>query len=145
MVTLNPKNTASIVTLAQPVNSKSRMRLWTAEVVRDSGLITGTPKLHRDTLIERMSVKVGFKTRRLEIEAAPRSIILLDKWAGNNLSAAFHQRVWPGETGEDGRTGLGDQVAWGVASPPRGSVSGSSGGGGGGGRGFLDTGNFADL
>ena len=67
--------------------------------------------------------------------SAARSIILLDKWAGNNLSAAFHARVWPGETGEDGRTGLGDQVAWGVASPPRGSVSGGSGGGG---RGFAD-------
>ncbi len=129
-LTLSPSNSASIPTLAQPVNSKSQVRMWTAEVDPQTGTIIGTPKLHVRAQIERMPVRFGRNVRRIDIEAACRGVKLLDRYEGNSASAAFRRRVWPGETGSDGRLELGAQVAWGAPSPPGGTVTSGVGGGG---------------
>lgn len=129
---LKPASDISIPTLAQPNNAKSRVRAWLGESDAATGAIVGTPRLEFDGLVERMSVRVGRGARSLVIDAAARPIKLLDFFAGQAMSSAYHKRVWPGETGEDARTGLGIPVAWGAPSPPRGSVTGGGSGGGSG-------------
>lgn len=138
-ITFLPKNGGSIPTLAQPINQRSRVKAWIAEVDSDSGLVVGTPTLMFNGVLERLGVKFGRNLRTVEMEIAANGVLLLNRYEGNARSESFHRRVWPGEAGEDNRSGLGVSVAWGAPSPPRGTT-GYAGNGvvGGGGRGLTE-------
>jgi hypothetical protein len=129
--TLLPKDSASIATIAAQVNQSSAVRMVIAEIDPETGAITGTPSEEFLGVIERLAVKTGPGVRTLEVEVAASAVRLLSKNEGNRCSSAFHKTVWPGETGEDNRTGLSTRVAWGAASPPQSTVTVASTGGGG--------------
>ena len=132
-LTLAPASGVSIPTLANPANARSPVRMWLVDVDQATGLPTETPAPKFIGVIEKLSVRLGENSRLLTIDTAAVNVRLLDRYEGNHCSSAFHKRVWPGETGEDHRTGLQGVVAWGAPSPPRGSTFGGGGGGGGGG------------
>jgi hypothetical protein len=121
-----PATTAAAAELSNPAFQNSRVRFWQARVNEQTGEIDGEPELLRDLLLDTTTLRPGRGTRKLEMEligAAERLFLVND---GNVLSPRFHKSVWAGETGLDNATGVTLSVAWGVAAPARGTVSGTS-------------------
>ena len=128
-LTFLPKDSAAAATISQPEYQNSPIRFWLAEVDPASGNVVGTPSLLADMLLDTTEMISGRGYRRLEIGMITRAERLFLINEGNTLSPTFHQSVWPGETGLDNATGVALSVAWGVVSPPRGTVNAGSGGG----------------
>lgn len=129
---LIPASTAAAADLSQPGFQRSRVRLWLAEYVVDTGLISGEPDLLFDGQIDQTSLTGGRETRELAMTIVSLAERLFERNIGNSLAAGFWKSIWPGDTGHDNATGLGKPIAWGVEAPP--STSGAYYGGGGGGR-----------
>ncbi|QAY77928.1 hypothetical protein [Sphingosinicella sp. BN140058] len=130
-----PSSTAAAATLSRPDFQNSRVRFYLAEVNEATGAVIGTPELLFDGLLDKTDLKLSRGTRRLEVDfiSTAERLFLINE--GNVLSSRFHKSVWPGELGLDNATGLQVSVAWGVAGPPRGSITSAAGGGGGSGFG----------
>lgn len=134
-LTFLPASTAAAATLSSPSYQSSRVRFWLARVDEATGEIDGTPELLADMLLDTTALRVSRGQRALDMEliaAAERLFLIND---GNVLSPRFHKSIWPGETGLDNATGVPLTVAWGVESPPRGTVAGGGAGGYSGGAG----------
>jgi hypothetical protein len=101
--------------VTQPGSQKSRVRLWLAEYVPSTGLISGSPDLLFDGQVDQMSW-VGFR-HELHVTATSQAERLLLRNTGNTLNPAFHKSVWSGEKGHDNAIGLTVPIAWGVESP----------------------------
>lgn len=119
-ITMLPASTAAAATLSRPEYQNSRLRLYVAEIDPDTGLPIGAPDQQADWQTDTTVLRIGKGSRSLDIGCVSRAQRLLALNEGNVLSSAAHQRVFPGETGFDQATGLTNDVAWGVASPPRG-------------------------
>lgn len=107
----------------------SRVRFWLAEVAAATGLVSGTPVLLFDGLVDTVGWRAG--PRELVLGLADRAERLFAVNRGNVAGSAFHKSVWSGEKGFDNATDVEVAVAWGTAGPPRGVSYGSGGGGGG--------------
>jgi hypothetical protein len=135
VLTFVPADGAAAATLSQPTYQNSRMRLWLAEVDA-TGNVTGTPELIEDMLLDSTVLRVNRGERILDLGMISRAEKLFLANEGNGCTARFHKSVWPGELGLDNANGAQVTVAWGVESPPRGSVSGANSFGGSGGFGI---------
>ena len=138
-ITMMPPGATAPSDLSQPGFQTSRTRLWIAEYDADTGLIDGTPDLKFDGFVDQTTITRGRSTYSLDMTIVADGERLFQRNIGNSLNPAFHQSVWPGETGENNATGLGRAVAWGVESPP------SAYAGGGGGSFNVWTGKWADM
>lgn len=136
-ITFNPPDDTSAVTIASPEYQGARIICHLAEIDPATGMVTGTPDLVFDGIIDVPTLRMGRGSRSVEFSVVGRTDKLLLLREGNTLSTAFHSSVWPGELGFDNATGIQLTRAWGVKSPPRGAsaVGGSYGGFGGGGGG----------
>ena len=122
-VTMLPKSTAAAIEISQPAYQGSRIRMWVAEIDEATGQIIGQPDLQADWQLDRTTLRSKRGERQVTIDCVSRSQRLLAKVEGNTLSSAFHSSIFPGERGFDNATGLEAPFAWGVASPPRGTVA----------------------
>jgi hypothetical protein len=95
----------------------ARLRMWTAEVDENTGVIAGTPELEVDAMIDVATLKHGEKGRMLDLDCVSSLQRLFDLNEGNVLSGEAHRRVHPGELGLNNTTGVGKQFAWGASSP----------------------------
>jgi hypothetical protein len=135
-----PVDTAAAADLSQPGFQGSPIRFWQAQVDEATGTVIGTPELLADCELDTTVLKIGPRSRRLEIGFIQAAERLFSINEGNVLSPRFHKSIWPGELGFDNATGIGTAVAWGVAGGPRGSSMSGAGGGGAGGLGGSDDG-----
>ena len=134
-LTFLPASTAAAATLSSPTYQMSPLRFWLAEVDPATGEVVGTPDLVADRLLDTTTLRSGKSEeggyRYLDVGMISTAERLFLTNEGNSLTSRFHKSVWPGEQGFDNATGVGLQVAWGVKSPPRGTVAIGGGGGGG--------------
>lgn len=99
----------------------SRIRIWTAEVDADTGLIIGTPDNLADWLVDYPEIEIDQGVRRLTLNCVSHAQRLFETSLGNSLSPKFHERIYPGEFGFRNAVGVATAVPWGAASAPRGS------------------------
>jgi hypothetical protein len=138
-VTFHPEQDAHAVTVANPAFQGARIFCHLAEIVAATGLVTGTPDLVFDGIIDVPTLRMGKNARAVDFTVVGRSDKLFLLREGNTLSRAFHTSIWLGENGFDNATGIEMAVPWGVKSPPRGTAGPTNWGGGyGGGGGFGD-------
>lgn len=127
-LTFLPSSVADAADLSSPAFQGSRIRFWIAEVNHSTGLISGTPELLADMVLDTTELRLGRGTRRLEMGLVDAGERLFLTNEGNTLSPRHHKAVWPGELGLDNATGKPVAVAWGVTAPPRGTTAGNGGG-----------------
>lgn len=102
----------------------SRVRVWLGEVDSD-GVTVSTATQLADMLvdtIERRQSAGGEDVLVLGLIGRPEKLFLTSE--GNVCSERFHKSVWSSEDGFNNCTDLRGFIAWGAASPPRGSSSG---------------------
>lgn len=134
-LTFSPAPDAEPATINSPLLQGTRLRMWIAEIDRETGLIDGVPDLMLDSIVDVTKLKLGRGSVVLDVDIVSRSERLFIVNEGNVLSGEFHRRIYPGETGLDNAIGVPTVVAWGVVSSPRGTSYASGGGYGGGGAG----------
>lgn len=122
-LTFLPSELAAAVELSRPGYQGSRVRLWIAEIGSD-GRPVGEPEQIADWQTDKTVLKRAARSRTLDMVCVSRSQRLLIRNDGNAMSTSAHQRVFPGERGHDNAVGLEIDVAWGVATPPRGVQAG---------------------
>lgn len=121
---------AAVSALSSGAIQKSRVRLWLAEYDTTTGEVVGTPELRFIGFVDQPQASFAFRQLTLQITAVPELEAMFFKDTGNGLSISFHKALYPGELGHDNASGLSIPIAWGVESPPRGSVYFGGGGGG---------------
>lgn len=111
-------------------NQGARLRLWTAEIDEDTGLIIGEAQQEADWIVDYPAMTIDRGTRELELAFVSGGDRFFQVMRGNSLSPAFHRSVHPGEAGLDNASGVETSVPWGAPSAPRGTAStgGSAGG-----------------
>lgn len=130
-MTINVPVTEAAVALAQPEMQGRALRFWIGEADVATGTLIGTPQKMFEGMVDTLSLQLGRGTRTVAVDYVDAGERLFSIREGNVLSSRFHQTAWPGELGFDHCTGIGLAVPWGVAGPPRGSVSGGGFAGGG--------------
>jgi hypothetical protein len=140
-ITLSVSPDAPLSTILNPAIQNARVQMWLAEVSSDGfTILAGSADKLFDGFVDYTTWQpLDYK---LSIFYATKAEHLLMRNKGNVLSSSFHKRVWPGELGCDNATDAEIEVAWGTASPTRGTAySGGSTGGLGalmGGSGWVD-------
>jgi hypothetical protein len=131
-LTFSPAPDALPAAISAPTLQGTRLRMWIAEVDRETGLIIGSPDLQLDNIADVTRLRLAKNVFQLAVDIVPRleRLFLLNE--GNVLSGEFHRRMYPGERGLDNTIGVPVVVAWGVAGAPRGTSSGGGGSFGGG-------------
>jgi hypothetical protein len=128
-LTFSPAPDADPYVINSPLLQGTRLRMWIAEIDRDSGLIIGTPDQMLDSIVDVTRLKLARGSMALEVDIVSRAERLFLINEGNVLSGEFHRRIYPGETGLDNAIGVPTTVAWGVAGQSRGTTqSGGLGG-----------------
>lgn len=122
-LTMLPPGGVAAIALTNPAYQGARMRFWVAEIDEATGLPIGDPDVQADWQLDRTTLRSGMKGRTVDIDCVSQAQRLLARVEGNTLSSAYHSSVFPGERGFDNATGLSSSFAWGVASPPRGTVA----------------------
>lgn len=118
-LTFLPVNTAAAATLSQPSFQGSPMKFWLGRVDEQTGQLSGEPELVFDGELDVTILRVGLRTRTLDMEFISVAERLFNINEGNVLSPRFHKSIWPGELGLDNAHGVGTTIAWGTESPPR--------------------------
>lgn len=124
-LTLLPGPAAAPADLSQPGFQRGLVRLWLAEYVPETGLVSGDPDLLFYGQLDQTTLTRGRDKLELTMTIVATAERLFERNAGNSLSPVFHKSVWSGETGHDNATGVGQPIAWGVESPA--TSSGGSG------------------
>lgn len=115
---LLPPGTTDPADLVPPGFQTSRARFWLGEYDVDAGTLDGEPDLLFDGVADQCTLEFGRDSLSMQTSIVASTARLLERNAGNGLSSTFHKSVWPGETGEDGATGLSLPDPWGVEAPP---------------------------
>lgn len=131
-LTFSPPGDADPYVINSPTLQGTRLRMWIAEVDRDTGLIIGTPDQMLDSIVDVTRLKLGRGTLSLEVDIVSRAERLFIVNEGNVLSGERHRQIYSGELGLNNAIGVPTTVAWGVAGAPRGTSNYSGGMAGGG-------------
>lgn len=118
-----PPDGVSSADLIAPTIQGSRVRVSIVEIDPDTGEPTDDPEQVADWIVDNPELTFEEDGRRLDLNCVANAERLFQVNQGNFLSPTFHQRIWPGETGLRNASGVSRSVAWGTASPPRGTSS----------------------
>ena len=135
-LTFLPPIEAPAATLNSATNQGARVRLWTAEVDSDTGLLIGLPQQEADWIVDYPVLTLGMEKCELELACVSGGDRLFQVNKGNGLSPTYHRGIHPGEAGLDNASGVSMSVAWGAPAAPRGTTTSGGGGGGVSGGGF---------
>jgi hypothetical protein len=130
VLTFSPAPDADPYTLNSPDLQGTRLRMWIAEVDKDTGAVVGTPDQVLDSIVDVPRLRLRRQAMELETDIVSRAERLFLINEGNVLSGEFHRRLYPSETGLDNAIGVPTVVAWGTVGAPRGTASYGGGGGG---------------
>ena len=121
-MTMYPSSTAAAADLAVPTAQGSPLRLWLAEIDGTTGALVGTPNLLFTGVLESLTLRLEQSRRSVEMDFTSQAERLFSIAEGNVYSPRWHKSIWSTETGLDHATGVTVAVAWGVATPPRGTA-----------------------
>jgi len=123
-VVFAPNSAAAVADLVSSDQQGARARFWIAEYDIDTGLITGTPDLMFDGIVDRPLLSTSRDSREVEFDIISNAERLLLRQEANSMSPRFHKTIWTGELGMDNAIDLEVGVYWGTEMPSRGSSSG---------------------
>lgn len=111
-VTLIPSDTAALASFINPAVQGSQVTVMMGSIDIATGLVIDTGTLFVGEL-DVPTIKWGKNDRRLEYRVTGVGERLFQVEEGKRLSDAWHQSVWPGETGMSLVTGVETYVPWG--------------------------------
>lgn len=120
----SPAPDADIDVINSPDLQGTPLKMWIAEVDRETGAIIGTPEQVLNSMVDAPRIRAARGKLMLEVDIISRAERLFLLNEGNYLSGEYHRRLYPGERGLDNATGVPRSVPWGVAGAPRGTSSG---------------------
>lgn len=115
-ITLLPASEAAVGQLSSPTFQGSRVRVQVGAVNPMTGYSIGSYTVF-DGELDVPILTVGKASRSLRFECVSAFERFFDNDEGAKLSDAFHQSIWPGETGFANVTGIEQTIYWGVAAP----------------------------
>ena len=115
--TMHPSSEATAAQLCSATFQGSPVSLWLAGVYPDTGLLVPDPYLLFTGFLDQPTLKVDKGVREVDFACVSQFDILLEEDEGARLSDAFHQSIWPGETGFANVTGIEKSIYWGTATP----------------------------
>ena len=131
-VTLLPPSNTAAALLADPTAQGGQVSLWVGALNPITGLPVSTPDLRFLGEIDVPTLSVDRGTRKLKLEVVSVFERFFSDDEGVRLTDAWHQSIWPGETGLAGVTQVQRKLPWGGTAPlPAASISSVSTGGGG--------------
>ena len=119
-----PDSTAAAATLCDPANQGSLATCYIVTINRATGAVL-TSKTVFTGLVDSAVLEIAYQTRLLKMTLSTQMDRFLNTNKGNRINAAFHESIYPGETGLAMTTGTTIPVPWGDKQQTR-----SSGGGG---------------
>jgi hypothetical protein len=129
-LTFNPPSEVAVADLTRANVQESPVSGWLAVVDRPTGQILPEPIQLFAGMLDVARLRVGKGTRTVEWRCVSALEVFHDEETGARLSDAWHQMIWPGETGCANMTGIEKTSYWGVEKVPSGVTIGSGGGGG---------------
>lgn len=125
-LTFGPPDEVSAGELTAAATQGATVRGWVGVVDRASGLVLPDPIQVFAGALDVPKLRVGKGTRSVVWRCTSSLEAFHDQEVGARLSDAFHQMVWPGETGCANMTGIEKPSNWGVENPPSGVSYASS-------------------
>jgi hypothetical protein len=122
-LTLTPASSAASADLSSPDMQGSRIRFWLGAVNPKTGAVIPDPHPLFDGELDVPVLHVGPKEFTLDLECVSGGERLFENEEGVRLSDAFHQSVWPGETGLAYMTGITRDIIWGPGDRPASSIT----------------------
>lgn len=115
---LFPGTTVAATDLSRPDMQGSRVRMWLAVIDPSTGAPIPDPYLIFSGEVDQTVLTAGRGDRRVRFELVSGFERFFENEEGTRLSDAFHQSIWPGETGLANVTGVQKRVYWGAEAPP---------------------------
>lgn len=119
-ITFLPKDDDAAAKFASPLVQGSRVRWWEGAIDPATGLLVGEPLLKFDGVFDFARWTVG-QSWSMVLECGTEAERQLEPNADWRLNDAFHQTVWPGETGLVFVTKVPRKIYWRMDSPSDGS------------------------
>lgn len=113
---LPPTNTAAAA-LCDPAHQGSPVYLYVGAVNPRTGLVIGQPELRFVGEVDVPTIVVGQNSRKLKLDVVSVFERFFTDDEGVRLSDAWHQSLWPGETGLQGVTTVQRKLPWGASTP----------------------------
>lgn len=120
--TMFPPGNAAAAQLASAGYQGAPVRIWLAALSPTTGLLIPDPDLLFSGVLDQPTLKVDRASREVDFECTSDFDLLLADDEGSRLSDAFHQSIWPGETGFANITGTENTIYWGTAAPQGGAT-----------------------
>lgn len=115
--TMFPPSNSTAAQLSAPGNQGSPVKVWLAGISPVTGLVIPEPYLLFAGEMDQATLNIGKGTRSVDLDCISEFDRLLEDDEGARLSDAFHQSIWPGETGMANVTGVEEAIYWGLATP----------------------------
>jgi hypothetical protein len=135
-LSLLPPTLSAIAALCSPAAQGGAVTVWVGVVNPVTGLVIGSPDVRFLGAMDVPTLKVGRNSRMVEITVTSAFDRFFDGDEGVRLNDAWHQSIWPGETGLSAVNAVQRRLPWGSDAPRPDAVTnrvtGSGGGGGGG-------------
>ena len=137
-ITMLPPSNTGAAMLADPTAQGGQVSLWVGAINPITGLPVATPELRFLGEIDVPTLVLDRGTRKLKLEVVSVFERFFSDDEGVRLTDAWHQSIWPGETGLAAITTVQRKLPWGGTAPlPSASVSSVVTGGGGSYGGFT--------
>jgi hypothetical protein len=120
VVTLIPNVGAAAADISNAGMQGARVRLWIGAVNETTGAVIAEPYLLFNGEIDIPTLRLSDNDRSVEYACVGGMEKLFEAEEGIRLAPAFHQVVWPGETGLNHVTGIQDNFYWGQNTPNNG-------------------------
>ena len=121
-LTILPASSAAAATLAGATMQGSMVKIWAGALDAATGLAVSDPYLLFIGELDVATLRAGADGRSVDYEIVSVMERLFEEEEGMKLSDAFHQSIWPSETGLFDVTGVEFTVYWGQ-QPPAGAVT----------------------
>lgn len=115
--TMFPPDNATAAQLASPTYQGSPVYVWLAGIYPATGTLVPDPYLLFAGELDQPTLTIDRGQRQIDFDCVSAFERLLEDDEGARLTDAFHQSIWPGETGFANVTGIEKTVYWGTATP----------------------------
>lgn len=129
-LTFAPPDEIAVDLLTRANIQGSRVAGYLGLIDRNTGQLLPEPIQMFEGDIDVPRLRVGKGSRTVEFRCVSALECFHDGEIGARLSDAWHQMVWPGETGLANMSGIDKTSYWGVEKAPSGVTYGTGGGGG---------------
>lgn len=128
-VTLSLASNVATAEVADPAAQGSRVSAWIGAVDPIGGAVLGDPELVFVGEVDTATLTVGQNSRALALSCVSAFERMFSGDEGVRLNDAYHQSIWPGETGLVAASAVRDRPYWGAEAPTPAVTSTGSGGG----------------